>query len=306
MSWQFEPIGTACESALGGVAWVDKVVLYSAPEEGRILAYDPASNAVTEFRRYTNRTDGLACAPDGSVYGAQQGGRRIVHFTHDGATPVMPHLLDGHYHNQPNNLIADAHGSIWFTDPHSTVRSAGPQIFPPLEHASVLRLDHEAHRRLWDLKRVTYDTHAPRALALSHDERTLYVAETDNTPGGRRELRAYALQNREVVGSPSVLHTFGEDYRGPHRGIEGMCLDAEGNLIACAGWERSGPGPVVYVFAPTGEILGSHRVPADMPVGCAFGGADLATLYVTTAAGVLLRVRDSGLRGFSPNFEGVK
>lgn len=300
MSWEFERIGDHFKSPLGGLVWTGKALLFSVPDESRILVYDLASDAVSEFRRYTNRTNGLACAPDGSLYGAQQGGRRIVHFAPDGSTAVMPHLLDGGYHNQPNNLFVDARGSIWFTDPHSAVRSAGPQIFPSLEHASVLRLDHEAHRRLWDLRRVTYDTRAPRALAVSHDERTLYVAETDNAPGATRELRAYTLAGREVVGAPAVMHTFGEDYRGPHRGIEGLCLDAQGNVVACAGWERSGPGPMVYVFAPDGEILGSHRVPADMPVGCAFGGADLATLYITTAAGVLLRVRKSGLRGREP------
>ncbi|MDB5866091.1 MAG: gluconolactonase [Betaproteobacteria bacterium] len=296
MSWQFEAIAKL-DSALGGLAWTGRALLFSVPNESRIASLDPGSGVVSDFRRYTNRTNGLALARDGSIYGTQEGGRRIVHFTHDGSTAVMPHLLDGRYHNHPNNLFVDAHGSIWFTDPHSPVRSAGPQIFPPLDHASVLRLDHEEFRRLWDLRRVTFDTRAPRAVAVSPDEKTLYVAETDNTPGGRRELRAYRLDQREVVGAPRVMHTFGEDHRGIHRGIEGLCLDSGGNIIACAGWGQSGPGPMLYVFAPDGEIVGSHRVPADMPVNCAFGGADLSTLYVTTAAGALFAVRDTGLRG---------
>ena len=299
MNWSFERIAGPYDSPLGGLAWTGQSLLFSLPNEGRILSYEPRTGEVSEFRRYTNRTNGLACARDGSVYGAQEGGRRIVHFAQDGSCVVLPHLIDGRYHNQPNNLFIDARGTIWFTDPHSTVRASGPQIFPPLDHASVLRLDHEAARRLWDLRRATFDTRAPRAVGLSHDARTLYVAETDNTPGGRRELRAYTLERDDVVGAPRVMHTFGEDPRGPHRGIEGLTLDAEGNILACAGWNKSGPGPMVYVFAPTGEIAGSHRVPADMPVGCAFGDADLATLYVTTAAGELFRVRESGLEGLA-------
>ena len=296
MSWTFERIAGPYDAPLGGLAWTGKALLVSVPDESRILSYDPGSGKIGEFRRYTNRTNGLACAPDGSIYGAQEGGRRIVHFAEDGACVVLPHLLDGHYHNQPNNLCIDARGSLWFTDPHSAVRASGPQIFPPLAHASVLRLDYEAARRLWDLRRVTFDTHAPRAVAVARDGNTLYVAETDNVPGGRRELRAYALENGEVVGAPRVMHTFGEDHRGPHRGIEGLCVDAHGNVLACAGWNRSGPGPMVYVFSSTGEIVGSHRVPADAPVGCAFGEAGLATLYVT--AGVeLFRVRCSGSSG---------
>lgn len=295
MSWQFERVAGPFESPLGGVAWTGATLLFSIPNESRILSYAPASGEVSEFRRYTNRTNGLACAADGSLYGASEGGRRIVHFAADGSTAVMPHRLDGQYHNQPNNLFVDAAGSIWFSDPHSRVRASGPQIFPMLGHASVLRLEHEAARKLWDLQRVTFDTRAPRAVAVSSDGGTLYVAETDNTPGGRRELRAYALERGEVVGAPRVMHTFGEDHRGVHRGIEGLCLDAKGNVLACAGWKRSGPGPMIYVFASDGEILGSYRVPGDMPMGCAFGDADLATLYVTTGSGELFRVPDKKL-----------
>jgi gluconolactonase len=83
-----------------------------------------------------------------------------------------------------------------------------------------------------------------------------------------------------------------------HRGIEGLCVDASGNLLACAGWTRSGPGPLLYVFAPSGQILESHPVPEDRPVNCAFGDRDLSTLYVTTAAGHLFRAKGPGRKGY--------
>jgi len=297
MKWVFERVAGPYKGALGGLAWDGSGMLFSAIDEGRILRHDPVNGKVAEFRRYTNRTNGLAIGGDGTLYGCQQASRRIVAFTRDGSMLPMEHLLDGKYHNQPNNLCVDAKGSIWFTDPHSELRSSGPQVFPPLEHASVLRLDKEAQRRLWDLRRVTYDTMAPRALAVTADGRTLYVAETDNRPGGLRELRAYVLADGEVNGACSVMHIFGEDHRGVHRGIEGMCLDAAGNLFACAGWSRSGPGPMIYVFAPGGEILGSHRVPGDLPMNCALGDPLLDSLYVTTGTGELYRVRNCGFNG---------
>jgi gluconolactonase len=82
-----------------------------------------------------------------------------------------------------------------------------------------------------------------------------------------------------------------------------MCLDAEGNILACAGWARSGPGPLVYVFTPSGRVLESHPVPAGNPMKCAFGDAGLGTLYVTTGEGIedgegcLYRVRNTGRKG---------
>jgi gluconolactonase len=89
------------------------------------------------------------------------------------------------------------------------------------------------------------------------------------------------------LGAHTVLHCFGEDANGPHRGIEGMCLDSEGNIVACAGWRESGPGPLIYVFTPNGRILEAHEFAGDRPVRCAFGGRQLDTLYVTTAQGEL-------------------
>jgi sugar lactone lactonase YvrE len=76
-----------------------------------------------------------------------------------------------------------------------------------------------------------------------------------------------------------------------------MCLDAEGNIVAVGGWRRSGPGPLVCVFAPGGAVIESHPLPGDVPNKCCFGGRDLDTLYVTTGDGQLYRVQAGGRRG---------
>ena len=101
----------------------------------------------------------------------------------------------------------------------------------------------------------------------------------------------YPVRDDGSLGPCTVMHTFGADVRGPHRGVEGMCLDADGNILACAGWQRSGPGPLVYVFAPGGAVLETHALPADAPNRCCFGGRDLDRLYVTTAGGHLYEAR---------------
>jgi len=143
---------------------------------------------------------------------------------------------------------------------------------------------------------MTYDTCSPTGIALSQDEKILYVA--DNGLGqDKRELRAYPIQDDGTLGSYIVLHIFGLDYRGPHWGVSGMCLDSEGHIIACAGSERSGPGPMVYIFAPSGQVIESHLI-SERPTKCAFGDEDLSTIYVTTERGHLYRVRHGGRRGF--------
>jgi gluconolactonase len=133
---------------------------------------------------------------------------------------------------------------------------------------------------------------------LSGEEKTLYVAENVGVQASVRELRAYRLAEDGSAGSYVVLHAFGTDHRGPHRGIEGMCLDEEGNIVATAGSLSSGPGPVVMVLATTGRVHQSHDFTADRPPRCVFGGRDLATLYVGTDGGEVYRAEGLGRRGF--------
>ena len=70
-----------------------------------------------------------------------------------------------------------------------------------------------------------------------------------------------------------------------------MCLDVEGNIVATAGWEQSGPGGMIYVFSPKGRVLATHPMPEPVrrPTNCAFGGPELRTLYVTDIDGYLHR-----------------
>jgi len=291
VAWTFEKIAGPFAGPTGGLAWDGSGMLFSALDEGRILRYAPQTGDVGVFRRYTNRTNGLAFDAHGALYGCQELSRRVVRFNEDGSISATGQLIDGRYHNQPTSLAIDSRSQIWFSDPWSERRAAGPQLFPPLEHASVLRLELDVLRKLWNVRRMTYDTAAPRALALSADEATLYVAETDNRPQGRRELRAYPVLSDGTLGAYTLLHSFGHDHRGEHRGIEGLCFDRHGNIVAVAGWRRAGPGPLVYVFAPSGAVIESHPFPADAPMSCAFGGEDRGSLYVTTAGGELWRTK---------------
>jgi gluconolactonase len=287
---KFELVHGPVGRPLGGLAWDGKEMLVSDISDSTTLAFNPETGKTGVRRKYTNRINGLAYGPDGALYGCQQGSRRIVRMPADGTMVVTTTKLHGHNHNHPNLLTADKKGGLWFTDVYHPLPASGPQVFPPLDHQSVLRLAQGGRPQShWHIERMTFDTASPRGLALSPDEKTLYVSDTDNEPGGLRELRAYPILEDGTLGPYTVLHSFGADHRGVHRGIEGLCVDGTGNVLACAGWKRSGPGPLVYVFAPGGAILASHPVPEDRPLNCAFGERN--TLYVTTEGGHLFRAK---------------
>jgi len=298
MSWKFERVAGPYKGATGGLAWDGSAMYFSAVDEDRVQRFDPKSNRTEEYRRWTYRTNGLAAGPNGELYGGQEGGRRVIQFLPEGITTPTALQLDGRYHNFPCDLAVDSEGRVWFSDPYNPVPAFGPQMYPLLAHQSVLRMRRD--RSGWKLERMTRDTIGPRAIALSADEKTLYVADGD-TEASLRELRAYPIQADGTLAQPTVLHTFGRDYRGTHRGIEGMCIDARGNIVACGGWKKSGPGPLLYVFSPSGAVLETQPLPTELPMRIAFGDADLGGLYLTTGEGVLYRARGTGLRGRSPS-----
>src|SRR5829696_4154501 len=100
MSWKFDLVAGPHEGATGGV-------VFTAVEEGRLMRFDLVTRKVGEVRRHINRVNGLALGPGGELYGAQEGGRRLVEFTPDGRLLAVDALLDGNYHNQPSNLVVD-------------------------------------------------------------------------------------------------------------------------------------------------------------------------------------------------------
>ena len=293
MSWEFEQVAGPY-GFTEGPAWDGEAVLFTDISTSRVMRYDPASGECTAFRSGTNEANGLIFDKDGNLYACEgsklfgdgEGGRRISRYNADGTTTVVVEDFEGKRLNSPNDLAFDAQGRLWFTDP----RYGDETDDLELDHRSVFRLDPRADDS-WDITRVTYDTTSPNGLLVSRDGKWLYVAQSaygDNNP---RELRRYPINDDGSVGAYEVLHNF-----YPHRGIDGMCWDSDGNIIATAGWEESGPGPMLYVFTPSGRVLETHPVPTDQPTNCTFGDPDLQTLYVT-AGGCLFRTRP-GRRGY--------
>ena len=105
--------------------------------------------------------------------------------------------------------------------------------------------------------------------AFSHDGQTLYATDTMggmiyalDADGGRLgELRRFAR--------------FEEGWGHP----DGMAVDAEGHVWVCH-WGASR----ITRFGPDGSVERIVPVPTAQVTKCAFGGPDLTTLYITTAA----------------------
>jgi sugar lactone lactonase YvrE len=107
-------------------------------------------------------------------------------------------------------------------------------------------------------------------LAWSPDGRTMYHADT---PTGT--IDAYDFD--AATGMPSGRRAFARFLPASDR-PDGAAVDSEGCY-----WTAFYRGGKVLRISPAGRVLAEHPVPAMCPTMCAFGGADLRTLYVTSA-----------------------
>lgn len=274
-----------------GPAWDGAGVCYTSIEADEIRRYDPQTGEIARVYGNSGGANGLAFGPDGALYACEGRGRALVRYGADGTRAVLADRFGGRRLNSPNDLALDAAGNVWFTDP----RYGDDHADRELDHDSVYRIAPPAAggaAARWEIARLTEDTTRPNGILLSWDGRTLYVAQSDYRPGSVRQLRAYPVRADGSLGSPVVLHDF-----GPDRGIDGMCWDAGGDIVATCGWELGGPGGRIAVFSDDGAVLEEHPLPAGRPTNCCFGGPDLSDLYVTTIEGHLYRVRDSGRVG---------
>src|SRR3954447_9534078 len=172
------PVVAARTSFLEGPA-VDAVgdLYFSDIINNKILKMSPAG-VVSVFRADSGRTNGNTFDARGrliSCEGAEQGpgGRRRVVRTDmtSGAVTVLTDRYEGKRYNSPNDVVVDARGRIWFSDPfYGDDRSS-----LEMGAEAVYRIDPDG-----TVRRVVSqpEIERPNGLALTPDARTLYVVDS--------------------------------------------------------------------------------------------------------------------------------
>lgn len=113
-------------------------------------------------------------------------------------------------------------------------------------------------------------------LAFAPDQRRMYHADTASHTIRRMAFDPASAQ----VGPLEVFQSFSADKQSPSYGgrPDGAAVDAEG-----AYWVAMFEGARLLRFAPDGAQLDEVKLPVRCPTMVAFGGADLRTLFVTSA-----------------------
>lgn len=276
----------------GPAAAADGTVYFSDIANNRIMQFDPATGKHSVFREPSGRSNGLLfdtqgrlLACEGNEWGDGDGGRRITRTDlATGEIEVVTERFDGHRYNAPNDIACCSNGRIFFTDP-----CYGDRSRMETEHESVYRIDVDG-----TVTRVITqpEIERPNGIALSPDEKTLYLVDSCPTIGGNRKIWGFDLATDGALSNQRVVIDF-----APGRGGDGMAVDSQGNLYIAAGiscprgpHESADVPPGIWVFSPEGEIQGRIPIVEDALTNITFGGEDLKTLYVT-AGKTLFTVR---------------
>jgi gluconolactonase len=222
--------------------------------------------------RKTNGGNGTTFDLQGRLINCEGDGRRVTRTDPDGTVTTLIDRFDGKRLNRPNDVICASDGALWFTDPSLRV----PLPERELERAAVYRI--AADGSVQEVAPFEY----PNGLALSPDERTLYVANTRWT----KYIHAIEVDAGGTMLRRRIFADMSSD--GTNGVPDGMKVDAAGRVFC------TGTGGV-WVFAPDGTKIGIIETP-EVCANIAFGGPDLRTLLLTASTSVYtLHVKTPGL-----------
>ena len=283
------PAGAKLEVLASGLDWSEGPVW--DPALGAVLFSDVPQNTVFQWKEgqglstwlkpsgYTgplaysreSGSNGLVLDAKGRLISCEHGDRRLSLLGPGGGKRTLTDNFEGKRYNSPNDACVDRGGNIFFTDPpYGLPKGPADQDTREIPWNGVYRLSTEGKVTL-----LTKDMTFPNGIALSPDEKTLYVAQSDSKAA---LWMAYPLNPDGTVGKGRVFaDVTAMAQSGKHRGSpDGMKVDPQGNVWATA------PGGV-HVMNSEGKLLG--RIETFTATGnCCFGGPNNEYLYICADA----------------------
>jgi Gluconolactonase len=271
-----------------GPKWMNGKVYFSnmyfdqkwtgSPKKSSTVELDPNGTYkyITEGKMQTN---GLYPYKNGNLLVCDMLGHRVIEMTTKGqVVKVLADKYDGKSLDGPNDIITDAKGGIYFTDPQFTMEAVkfqpGRAVYYLSPAGKLIRL----------LEPNAFAM--PNGVVLSPDGKTLfinntyddetwypvksdkknYIWEYDVNPDGTiKNGRQFA----KLFLTENVLNR-----KGKSTSADGMAIDKLGNLYV-------GTYYGVQIFNSKGEFVGMINVPS-FPVSLCFGDKDMKTLYIVS------------------------
>ncbi|MCG2816418.1 MAG: SMP-30/gluconolactonase/LRE family protein [Candidatus Aminicenantes bacterium] len=270
-----------------GPSWMNGKLYFSSMSFTQEWNGDPGKSSLVEMSpsgsyRYLShgkmQTNGTMPLGNGNLAVCDMFGHRVIEMTTEGnVLRTLASTYEGERLDGPNDLVIDAGGGIYFTDPQFTPdtkkNQPGRSVYYLTPKGEVIRV-------------IEPDDFAmPNGVLLSPDGKTLYVNNTYddeewwNVDSNKDNfIWAYDVSDDGTVSNgrkfaelyltPEVLNR-----KGKSSGADGMTIDELGNIYVATYMG-------LQIFNPEGEFIGIVNFPV-YPVSCCFGGEDMKTIYAT-------------------------
>ncbi len=217
-----------------------------------VLQLDPATSQFTRFNM-PDLTGMVAFTDTGLLVGV---GRSIYEFNPQ--TGKLSEALVEFDTAFPENRINDSKvapdGTLWCGTMCRTENAASGSLYN--------------YHYTKGVRSIRTDLTIPNALCFSPDAQSVFFADTTN---------GSVLKATLDTDTPDFVPFAAKDIAPGYP--DGSCMDAQGYI-----WNARYGGSCVVRINPLGKIDQIIQLPVSQPTCCALGGADMTTLFITTAA----------------------
>ena len=275
-----------------GPKWMNGKVYFSNMYFDQSFNADPKKSSIVEMDEVGNyknisqgvmQTNGLYPYKNNHLLVCDMMGHKIVEIDTKGKVmKVMPSEYEGKPIDGPNDIVTDAKGGYYFTDPQFTMEA---EKFQPGRNVYYVNAA-GAIKRLFEPNEFAM----PNGVLLSEDGKTLFVNncyddETWFPVSSEKDNFVWAYDVQEdgsVVNGrkfaklqlpPKVL-----DRKAHSSSADGMAIDKQGNIYVATYMG-------VQIINKEGMFVGIINTPT-FPVSLCFGGSDMKTLFICSYSNV--------------------
>jgi gluconolactonase len=247
-----------------GPAWDGTRLIFSDIPGDTVYAYVPGEGPPQVLYKPSANANGHTFDLAGRLLNAEHGSGALTRWTSEAGRQVIVEAFEGKHLNSPNDVVVRSDGMILFTDPPYGLGQRAAE----LAFSGVFALDEASGRMV-----LIDDVHSrPNGLALSPDEKVLYVGDTATQTVWAYDLAA----DGSASGKRLVVDVTDESKPGR---VDGVRVDAGGLVyVTC-------PGGICVVDPARREVIERLATPK-RATNLAWGGADLSELYITALSDV--------------------
>lgn len=228
-----------------------------------------SDSGVEEIRRPANKCNGMTFDAHGNLYVCEHATSLLIRETPSGKREVVASHWRGAELNSPNDVVACADGSLYFSDPsYGRMPVFGLERDCVLDHKGLYRVSPDGALHL-----ESADWGQVNGLCFSPDESLLYVNDSERAHIRRFRVAADGSLNERDVFADNIGE--GSFENGI---VDGMKCDERGNI-----WVTGPRG--IWIFSPEGAHLGVLAMP-EHAGNLAWGGAGWDELFLCCSTSV--------------------